>query len=88
MSAIPREQNYSAWLVKNGETVFSKLTQKISLSVSGKQASRQAITWSLVFLSQIFTYFLDFWDVILVEYPVLVTLGKFLIMSRDNKSAS
>ena len=81
MSAIPLEQNYSAWLVKNGKTVFSKLTQKIYLSVSGKQASRKAITWSLVFLSQIFTYFLDFWDVILVEHPVLVILGKILINS-------
>ena len=40
-SAIPREQNYAAWLVKNGKTVFSKLTRKI-LSVSGEQASRQA----------------------------------------------
>ena len=44
-SAIPREQNWSkhhgAWLVKNSKTVFSKLTQKIFLSVSGKQASRQ-----------------------------------------------
>ena len=41
-SAIPHEQNYAAWLVKNGKTVFSKLTGKISFSVSGKQASRQA----------------------------------------------
>ena len=28
------------WLVKNGRTVFSKLTWKIPLSVSGKQASK------------------------------------------------
>ena len=56
-SAIPREQNYAAWLVKNGKTVFSKLTQKISLSVSGEQASRRANTCSILFLSQIFRYF-------------------------------
>ena len=40
--AVPREQNYAAWLVKNGKTVFSKLTHIISLLVSGEQASRQA----------------------------------------------
>ena len=56
-SAIPREQNYVAWLVKNGKTVFSKLTRKISLSVSGEQASRQAIAQPGVFLSQNFRYF-------------------------------
>ena len=39
-SAIPREQNHTAWLVKNGESVFSKFTRKISLSVSGEQASK------------------------------------------------
>ena len=32
-SAIPREQIYAAWLIKNGKTVFIKLTQKIYLSV-------------------------------------------------------
>ena len=56
-SAIPREQNYVTWLVKNGKRVFSKLTQKISLSVSGEQASRRANTYSILFLSQIFRYF-------------------------------
>ena len=39
-SAIPREQNCTTWLVKNNKTVFSKLMQKISLSVSSKQASK------------------------------------------------
>ena len=42
------------------KTVFCKLTQKISLSVSGKQKSRQGCTWLLVFLSQIFRYFPPF----------------------------
>ena len=39
-SAIPREKNYAAWLVKNRQAVFSKPTQKIPLSVTGKQASK------------------------------------------------
>ena len=59
-SAIP-QQNYMAWLVKNGKTVFSKFTWKISLSVSGEQVSRQASTWPLVFLSQILTFQLFRW---------------------------
>ena len=41
-SAIPREQNCATWLVKNGKTVFSKLTGKISLSVSNEQASKHS----------------------------------------------
>ena len=49
-----------AWLVKNSKTVFSKLTQKIYLSVSSEKASRQASTWPLVVISQIFRYFLAF----------------------------
>ena len=56
-SAIPHEQNYVAPLVKNGKTVFSKLTRKISLSVSGRQASRQASAQPGAFLSQNFRYF-------------------------------
>ena len=56
-SAIPREQNHVAWLVKNDKTVFSKLTWKISLSVSGKQASRQASARPGAFLSQNFRCF-------------------------------
>ena len=55
--AILHEQNYAAWLVKNSKKVFSKLTWKISLSVSGEQAVKWAGTWPLVFLSQIFRYF-------------------------------
>ena len=55
-SAILHEQNYAAWLVKSGKTVFSKLTRKIYLSVSGEQPSRQASTWPMIFLSQIFRY--------------------------------
>ena len=47
-TAMPREQNYAAWLVKNSKTVFSKLTQKISLSVSGEQASKRS-AWDLPF---------------------------------------
>ena len=39
-SAIPCEQNYTAWLANNDKTVFRKLTWKISLSVSGEQALR------------------------------------------------
>ena len=39
-SAIPHKQNYAAWLVKNGKTVFFKLMQKISLSVFGEQARK------------------------------------------------
>ena len=39
-SAIPREQNYAAWLVKNRKAVFSKLTWKIPLSVTGKQVNK------------------------------------------------
>ena len=55
---IPCEQNYVAWLVKNSKTVSSKLMWKISLSVYFfVQASRQASTRPLVFLSQIFLYF-------------------------------
>ena len=32
-STIPHKQNHTSCLVKNGKTVFSKLTQQISLSV-------------------------------------------------------
>ena len=39
-SSNTRKQNYAAWLVKNGKTVFNNLTRKISLSVSGEQASK------------------------------------------------
>ena len=42
------------------KTVFSKLTQQIYLSVSGEQASRQANTWPLAFLSQILDTFQPF----------------------------
>ena len=56
-SAIPHEQNYAAWLVKNGKAVFSKLMCKISLSVSGQQASWQPSARPGVFLSQNFRYF-------------------------------
>ena len=36
---IPHEQNHAPWFVKNGKIVFSKLTQQISLSVSGEQTA-------------------------------------------------
>ena len=48
-SEIPREQNYAAWLVKNGKTVFSKLTQKISLPVSGEPGEEVKIAINLQF---------------------------------------
>ena len=48
-SAIPREQNYMASLVKNGKTVFSKLTQKISLPVSGEPGEEVKIAINLQF---------------------------------------
>ena len=53
-SAIPRKQNYTPRLVKNGKTVFNKLTRKISLTVSGEHASKH---WPVIFLSQIFSFF-------------------------------
>ena len=37
-SVVTFEQNYAAWLVKNGKTVFSKLKLKMSLSVLSEQA--------------------------------------------------
>ena len=58
-------------------TVLSKLIQKIYLSVSGKEASEQASTWPLVFLSQICEYFPAFQVIILVEYPVMSILDKY-----------
>ena len=58
-SAIPREQNYVVRLVKNGKTVFSKPTWKISLSVSGEQVSRQTTARPGVFLSENFRYILS-----------------------------
>ena len=56
-STIPCEQNHVPWLVKNGKPVFSKLMRQIYFFVSGKQVSRQANTWPLAFLPQIFKYF-------------------------------
>ena len=41
-SEIPREKNYVSWFVKNGKTVFSKLTRKISLSISGEQIGQHS----------------------------------------------
>ena len=81
--AIPHEQNCMAWLVKTSKTVFNKLTQKIYLSVSGKQSSRHASTWPAVFLSQNFRYFPVFYVVILVKYTVLFVLGKCLMDSEQ-----
>ena len=40
LPSIPHEQNYVVWSVKNGKSAFSKLMLKISLSVSGEQASK------------------------------------------------
>ena len=82
-SAIPCEQNYTAWLVKYCKTVFSKLTQKISLLVSDEQASRQASPQPGVFLSQNFRYFPSFQVVTLVKYTVLFVLGKCLMDSEE-----
>ena len=75
------EQNFMVWLVKKGKTVFNKLLQQVPFSVSAKQASRQANSWSLVFLSQIFRYFPAFQVAILVKYPVVFILGKCLMDS-------
>ena len=79
-SAIPREQSYTTWLVKNSNTVFSILTLKISLSVSGKQASKCS---PCSFLSQEFRYFPAFLVAILVKYTVLFVLGKCLMDSEQ-----
>ena len=76
-SAVPREQNYAAWLVKNGKTVFSKLTRKGFFCQD--QASRQASAQPAVFLSQNFRYFPALLVVIIVKYPALIFLGKFLM---------
>ena len=46
---IPHEQNYAAWLAKNNKTVFSKLTQKISLPVSGEPGEEVKIAINLQF---------------------------------------
>ena len=73
-SVIPREQNYVAWLVNNGKTLFSKVTQEISLSVLDKY-------WPVVFLSQLFRYFPAFKALILEEDPELLIFGKCLIDS-------
>ena len=75
----PHEQNHGPSLVKTGKAIFSKLTWKISLLVSGEQA-REHLTL-IVFLSQIYRYFPAFYVVILVEYPVLLLLGKCLMDS-------
>ena len=77
-TALSHEQNCAAWLVKNGKTVFSKLTENF---VCQYQVSRQAITWPLVFLSQIFRHSPVFYVVILVEYPVIFIVGKYLMHS-------
>ena len=70
-------QYFSAWLVKNEKTVFSKLTRTISLSVSGEQVSRQASARPAVF-------FLRILDTIrLVKYTVLFVLGKCLMDSEQ-----
>ena len=82
-SAIPQEQNYVAWLVKNGKTVFSKLTWKISSSVSGEQADRQASTWPGIFLSRNFRYFPVFKLLFLVKYVVIFVLSKCLMDSEQ-----
>ena len=43
-STIPCEQYYAAWLVKNSKTLFSKLTRKISLLVSGEHVSQHLVS--------------------------------------------
>ena len=65
---------------------WSKMAKQFSVNSHGKllcqyQASRQANTWPIAFLSQIFRYFPAFQVVILVEYPVLLFLGKCLMDS-------
>ena len=62
---------------------FSVLTRKISLSVSGEQASRQASAWPGTFLSQNFRCFPYFKVVILVKYTFLFVLGKCFMDSEQ-----
>ena len=76
--AIPREQNYVAWLVKNDKTVFSTLTQNFFVSI--RQAGKQALNLQSSFL-RILDTFLPFSVVILVKYTVLFVLGICLMDS-------
>ena len=56
-TAMPREQNYAAWLVKNSKTVFSKLTQKISFQYqASRRASKQALGLEPFFLRILDTF--------------------------------
>ena len=70
-------------MVKNGETVFSKLMLKLYLSAPGKQVSRQASAQPGVFLSQNSRYFPAFQVVILVKYTILFVLSKCLMDSEQ-----
>ena len=70
-------------MVENGKAVFSKLMRKIYLSVSGKQANKQASAQPGVFLSQNFRYFPAFEVAILVKYTVLLVLGKCVMASKE-----
>ena len=78
--AIPREQNYVAWLVKNDKTVSSTLTQNFFVSI--RQAGKQVLDLQSSFL-RILDTFLPFSVVILVKYTVLFVLGKCLMDSEQ-----
>ena len=72
----PREINLVAWLAKNGKTVFSKLTQKISSFTRGEQASKQMDS-SFPFSGKFFS---AFWLVISAKYVVLFILGNNFLL--------
>ena len=75
---------------KVGKTTWAKLrgligqnfpTRKVSLSVSGEQASKHLASSSSFFLSEIFRYVPAFQAVIFVKYPLLFILSKCLMDS-------
>ena len=78
---------------KTAETVFSKLMQKISLSVLGEQASQHLFSsFTLVFLSQIFTYFPDMFNGFLTStflkiscIMVRISEGRYLLTVASDK---
>ena len=74
---IPREINRAASLIKNGKTLFSKLSRKISQLTRGEEARRRGGRQASGFLPSD-RYFPFFWLVISTMYVVLFILGKCL----------
>ena len=67
---------------------WPKTAEQFSVNLRGKflcqyQASKQAIIWPGIFLSQNFRYFPAFQVLILVKYTVFFVLGKCLIYSEQ-----